>query len=170
MTSNFAAGLGRLPIGASIEQQLEHKTDRSGDCWLWIGKVRPDGYGFAYVKGKTKFAHKVSYEYYVGKVPDGMQLDHKYVSQGCPRHCVNPEHLQVVTQQQNLENISTVKGRSTHRGVLWRGNAKRWIVVVVKEGKRSYGGSYPLYETHVAAYYARKLRNTVMTNNRNDRL
>lgn len=168
--SNFAAGLGRLPRGASVEQQLEHKTDRSGACWLWIGKVRPDGYGFAYVEGKTRIAHKVSYEHYVGKVPKGMQLDHKYASKGCPRHCVNPEHLQVVTQQQNLENISTVKGRSGYRGVLWRANTSRWIVVVVKEGKRSYGGSYHLYETHIAAYYARKLRNKLMTNNMNDRI
>lgn len=43
-------------------------------------------------------AHRVGYELYVGKIPDGLMLDHLCRN----RCCVNPKHLEPVT---NLENV-----------------------------------------------------------------
>lgn len=46
----------------------------------------------------------VAYEMYVGPIPEGMQLDHL-----CRvRHCVNPAHLEVVTQQENMRRVAVL--------------------------------------------------------------
>lgn len=77
-----------------------------GPCWLWTGATFPrGGYGqFRGRAGKTVRAHRFSYEFVIGPIPTGLQLDHL-----CRvHHCVNPAHLEPVT---NRENIL--------RGVLW---------------------------------------------------
>ena len=65
--------------------------------WEWHGYVHPGGYG--HFSDKHKFtAHRWSYEYFVGKIPNSLKLDHL-----CRvRHCVNPNHLEAVTQKENI--------------------------------------------------------------------
>ncbi|MGH1522875.1 HNH endonuclease signature motif containing protein [Leifsonia sp. L25] len=77
---------------------IERRTreDASG-CLLWTGPLDKDGYGVASFEGRTHRAHRLSYETYVGPIPDGMQLDHVCET----RACVRPEHLEPVT---NFEN------------------------------------------------------------------
>ena len=85
-------------------------------CWIW-GKSLKDGYGVIKVSGRTRPAHVVSYEEHVGPVPGGMQLDHR-----CRvRQCVNPDHLEPVTQ---LENVDRGKlGEQRRRGTCARGHS-----------------------------------------------
>jgi hypothetical protein len=47
-------------------------------------------------------AHRASYEFFVGPIPDGLEIDHVW-TRGC-RHtnCVNPEHLEPVTRAENM--------------------------------------------------------------------
>lgn len=72
------------------------RTDDESGCWLWTGYIRPAGYGEFWVKGK-KAAHRWAYERFVGPIPEGLQLDHL-----CRvRHCVNPDHLEPVTNWEN---------------------------------------------------------------------
>lgn len=73
-------------------------TDPSG-CWLWTGAVDPQtGYGRMYVEPSTLGAHRVAYLLLVGDIPEGQQLDHL-----CRvRRCVRPDHLEPVTQRENL--------------------------------------------------------------------
>lgn len=67
-------------------------------CWLWYGTINADGYGFTCINNKRKSAHRVSYTVYRGPIPNGMQIDHL-----CRvRCCVNPDHMEVVTQQENI--------------------------------------------------------------------
>ena len=66
-------------------------------CWVWSGSFFRNGYGRTWKDGKTRLAHRVSYEVYVGKIPQGMTIDHKCEN----KVCVNPEHLQVVTGREN---------------------------------------------------------------------
>jgi hypothetical protein len=86
-------------------------------CWLWKGGVRSDGYGRIKIKGKERGAHVVSYEFYVGKIPDGMVIDHVCHNSdlkcaGGPeclhRKCVNPYHLEPATKA-----VNTLRGRGT---------------------------------------------------------
>lgn len=50
------------------------------------------------VEGNNKLAHRVSYEMFVGPIPDGMQIDHLCRNRGC----VNPKHLEAVSQRENV--------------------------------------------------------------------
>jgi len=74
------------------------KTD---SCWLWIGTVNSTGYGYFQTGGrgtKKARAHRYAYEFLVGPIPKGLVLDHL-----CRvKICVNPEHLQPVTQRENV--------------------------------------------------------------------
>ena len=69
-------------------------------CWIWMGYISEGGYGRFCPKFKMipLYAHRVSYEMRHGPIPDGMTIDHL-----CRvRCCVNPDHLEVVTLQENL--------------------------------------------------------------------
>lgn len=69
------------------------------DCWLWTNKPDRDGYGVAHVEGKQWRAHRLSYRFHVGPIPDGHELDHT-----CDlRLCVRPSHLVPVAS--NFENF-----------------------------------------------------------------
>jgi hypothetical protein len=66
---------------------------------LWTASLTRDGYGSFGMDGKTRRAHKLSYEHFIGKVPDGLELDHLCRT----RNCVNPEHLEPVSHKKNME-------------------------------------------------------------------
>ncbi|MBA3752973.1 MAG: HNH endonuclease [Nitrospira sp.] len=72
-----------------------------GDCWVWWGSHTHNGYAQFRFQGSAKYAHRLSYEYFIGPIPDGLQLDH--VKERCDnRDCVNPDHLEPVTHRENL--------------------------------------------------------------------
>lgn len=82
-----------------------HKTET---CWFWTGPKTKDGYGCVRVGGSksNQCAHRVAYEMTHGtKIPAGLQIDHL-----CRVHsCVNPAHLEVVTQEENQRRGRGVK-------------------------------------------------------------
>lgn len=70
--------------------------DDSG-CWLWTASKDPNGYGQFNANGTMVKAHSFSYKLVNGDFEKGLCLDHL-----CRvRHCVNPDHLEVVTPQEN---------------------------------------------------------------------
>ena len=80
-------------------------------CWLWQGFIFPRGYGaFRDGSSGSRRAHRWSYEHFVGPVPDGLLVLHR-----CDvRHCVNPDHLFVGTQKDNIADM-LAKGRGPER-------------------------------------------------------
>lgn len=72
-------------------------------CWPWTASLLRNGYGrFGFAAGDIRLAHRVAYEFWIGPVPEGLQVDHVR-EWGCTmRHCVNPNHLEAVTQRENL--------------------------------------------------------------------
>lgn len=79
------------------ERFMSHVQIEPGDgCWLWTAYAY-NGYGLFWTDRQVK-AHRYSYAYYRGQIPDGMVIDHI-----CRvRSCVNPDHLRVVTNKENL--------------------------------------------------------------------
>lgn len=85
-------------------------------CWLWAGSGDKGGYGgfrrSSDNGGKWERAHRVSYRLFVGPIPEGKILDHL-----CRvRCCVNPNHLEPVTYQENAQRGETGinKASATH--------------------------------------------------------
>lgn len=83
-------------------QRIQRRVavDSSG-CWLWTGTIDKAGYGRLSVGGRAWLAHRLSYELHVGPIPDGLELDHLCAVRGC----VNPEHLEPVTPQENKRRM-----------------------------------------------------------------
>lgn len=76
------------------------RVERSDSCWLWTGSTTKAGYGMfgAGRRGMGNlYAHRYSYEWAKGPIPAGLHIDHL-----CRvRNCVNPAHLEAVTQGEN---------------------------------------------------------------------
>lgn len=79
-------------------------------CWLWDEYHMVGGYGHLRIKGQKILAHRASYIAFFGDIPEGFVVRHK-----CDvRCCVNPAHLELGTQQDNINDRNS-RGR-TARG------------------------------------------------------
>lgn len=93
---------GRKPV--RWEDYPSPVRDERTGCLLWQGPVSSEGYG----KIGRKYAHRVAYEREVGPIPEGHQVDHVR-ARGCEhRHCVEPTHLEAVTQAENIRRQPNV--------------------------------------------------------------
>jgi hypothetical protein len=71
----------------------------SSDCWRWTGSKNELGYGTIRYRGRVWKAHRFSYLFFNGDLEDGLVIDHLCKN----RICVNPLHLEEVTQKENLQ-------------------------------------------------------------------
>lgn len=72
-----------------------------GGCWQWTHPLERNGYARLWVNRKNVGAHRFSYEYHVGPIPEGLEIDHLCRNKAC----VNPEHLEPVTTQENVRRM-----------------------------------------------------------------
>lgn len=79
-------------------------TNRESDCWMWTGaRMRGEG---SYGRFRNRLAHRVAWELFKGPIPFGLYVLHR-----CDNPpCVNPEHLFLGTQQDNMDDAHQ-KGR-----------------------------------------------------------
>ena len=76
---------------------LNKINDTKGVCWEWCGTKSTDGYGMFFLNKKMRSAHRISYELFKDDIPQGLVIDHLCRN----RKCVNPNHLDIVTNQEN---------------------------------------------------------------------
>lgn len=100
----------------NFEQKFVRKDD--DECWEWSGGRTRAGYGQFYFRGYRDYAHRISYQIYVGIIPERKGILHK-CDNPC---CVNPNHLFPGTQKDNGQDMVS-KGRA--RGKIHHNGGKR---------------------------------------------
>jgi hypothetical protein len=84
-------------------------------CWLFQGRLDSNGYGMIPTgkRGPGHLAHRYMWTMMRGPIPKGLTIDHL-----CRvHHCVNPQHMEVVTHKVNVlrgEGLTARNARKTH--------------------------------------------------------
>jgi len=113
----------------SLEERFWEKVGPHDDpnmCWLWMASSVSSGdhhsgclrYGRFKVDGRMVAVHRLSYEmHFHVTIPKGMTIDH-VKARGCTSTlCVNPHHLEVVTQKVNVlrgDGTAAIHAKVTH--------------------------------------------------------
>jgi hypothetical protein len=109
-------GVLTLAYRPTLEERFWAKVNKTETCWLWIGASNQVGHGRLWIDGKWPQAHRLAYEWLVGPIPAGLELDH--LCRNPP--CVNPVHLEPVTHRENVargdagEAVSAMRQAQTH--------------------------------------------------------
>lgn len=111
-----------VPAFREERERFWEKVDKSGECWIWLagGIGRNKEYGCFYLSGgrQSVMAHRWAYEALVGPIPSGLVLDHL-----CRvTKCVNPDHLEVVTNRENILRGEGLAARQAQQIVCKRGH------------------------------------------------
>lgn len=79
-----------------------------GSCLIWTGKTTTAGYGT--FTSAQKYVHRYAWERVNGPIPEGLTIDHL-----CRvRNCVNPDHLEVVTREENSRREMAARKELAH--------------------------------------------------------
>lgn len=111
---------------APLQKERKSKAERVADlracvvvndrgCWL-LPHIKPSPNGYIRVAwhGKIYSAHRFMFEFYCRPVQASLELDHLCRN----RTCCNPDHLEMVTHQENLRRgintVAQVRAATTH--------------------------------------------------------
>lgn len=128
----------------AVDRFAEKVALTESGCIEWIASLNNRGYGtFASGHGSTVVAHRWSYEYHVGPIPSGFQLDHLCEN----RACINPDHLDPVTARANLlraAGMAAINASKTHcpAGHAYSGDN---LYIVPKNGDRRCRTCAPMH-------------------------
>ncbi|MFI7468176.1 HNH endonuclease signature motif containing protein [Nonomuraea sp. NPDC049646] len=108
-----------IDLGLSLGERFWRKVSKDGPlgCWLWTASLDGKGYGQFIImradRGYPQRAHRIAWELLRGPIPDDLVVDHRCRN----RTCVNPDHLELVTNEENIARglwTPVINTRKTH--------------------------------------------------------
>jgi hypothetical protein len=111
------------------------------DCWHWLGAKTTRGYGEFSYRDHPYQAHRIAYQIIHGPIPSLALIDHVCFN----RDCVNPNHLRIATDQENMQHRSGANSNnhsSGIRGVSWHKQGKKWRVYLTVDHHQISGGLF----------------------------
>jgi predicted XRE-type DNA-binding protein len=142
------------------------ELDLATGCWVWTAGTSAFGYGrFNVGDNEIKQAHRVSYKIHYGSIPNQDGYHGNCVCHSCDNPpCVNPAHLFIGTQKQNMEDVAG-KNRMPRRLGRDNDNAKLtenmvleirdWSEAGIKQ--REIAAAYGTNQPHVSSIILRKI-------------
>lgn len=114
-------------------ERFEEKIYYSIDgCWYWLGAYNNKGYGLFWYNNKLVSAHRMSHEFHLGPIPDGLFILHKCDN---PK-CVNPDHFFLGTYQDNSDDKLSKGRQKKNKGV------EMWNAVLTEDDVRQIRARY----------------------------
>lgn len=104
----------------TIQDILDKCSFNEAGCLIWSGGKTADGYGGVFLEDekKHKVVHRVVYEHFIGPIPDGLVIDHKCRN----RACCNTDHLEVVTNKENILRGESPSAKNAKKEKCFRGH------------------------------------------------
>lgn len=139
-------------MDTSIERFWKRITKNKNDCWIINGSPAHGGYGQFGDKYKKWKAHRWAWNYFIGKVPKGKELDHLCRNS----RCCNPKHLEPIF---HIENVRRGNG-----GLHWakkthcpRGHEYNQINTAIFNGHRQCKTCHKIYARNWATRHRKYL-------------
>jgi len=105
---------GRPKSTEPLINRFMKRVNKTDTCWLWTGSIQVNGYGNLSARELTwgtRSAHRWSYTYHKGSIPEGLMIRHS-----CDvRKCVNPAHLLTGTSTENVRDMLERNPNGCHR-------------------------------------------------------
>lgn len=93
------------PTPGATLKPLVKLGKRADDCWEWLGPKTAAGYGKKTFHGEDWMAHRWIWSQLFGPIPNGLVIHHECQNPSC----VNPQHLRVCSQAENVREAVTSK-------------------------------------------------------------
>lgn len=108
------------PFDISIidKEKFMSKINKTETCWLWVGTKTVQGYGAFYTNGRNLKPHRVSYLLFKGPLDCTLVIDHLCRN----RICVNPDHLEQVSEIENIYRGTSFAARNKSKTHCYRGH------------------------------------------------
>jgi hypothetical protein len=101
----------KRPVQERFWEKVHKSTDPS-DCWTWLAGRNHWGYGTFGINRHSFLAHRVAWEMKNGPIPLGVCVLHRCDN----RPCLNPDHLFLGTQTENVRDMDEKGRRKPPRG------------------------------------------------------
>lgn len=147
-----------------IQTRFWAKVKKTDSCWLWTGSTCKNGYGRFRYQGRLNQAHRLSYAWAVGPIPDGLFVCHKCDTPSC----VNPNHLFTGTNADNMKDAHSkgrlplfpldYRGEKCQHSVLTEDQVRRIRQIYAKgnTSQRELGERFEVSKSHIGSIVRRE--------------